>query len=37
MTNNDSMNEPMLAINRKLGYQSEPGIYALVKVINIAS
>lgn len=29
-TNNDSNNAPMLAINRKLGYQSEPGMYGLV-------
>jgi GNAT superfamily N-acetyltransferase len=26
-TNNDSRNAPMLSINRKLGYQPEPGIY----------
>lgn len=30
-TNNDSQNGPMLAINRKLGYQPEPGHYTLVK------
>lgn len=30
-TNNDSQNAPMLAINRKLGYQALPGIYRLVK------
>lgn len=30
-TNNDSQNAPMLAINRKLGYQPEPGYYTLVK------
>ena len=29
-TNNDSENAPMLAINRKLGYQPHPGIYRLV-------
>jgi GNAT superfamily N-acetyltransferase len=28
-TNNDSLNAPMLAINRKLGYQPEPGLYRL--------
>lgn len=30
-TNNDSTNAPMLAINRKMGYQPEPGLYALAK------
>jgi GNAT superfamily N-acetyltransferase len=30
-TNNDSQNGPMLAINRKLGYQPEPGYFTLVK------
>jgi hypothetical protein len=30
-TNNDSENGPMLAINRKLGYQSQPGLYRLIK------
>lgn len=30
-TNNDSRNEPMLAINRALGYIREPGIYRLIK------
>lgn len=33
-TNNDSQNAPMLAINRKLGYVSEPGSYRLIKTIN---
>lgn len=28
-TNNDSLNEPMLAINRKMGYKPEPGKYIL--------
>jgi predicted GNAT superfamily acetyltransferase len=28
-TNNDSENGPMLAINRKLGYQPQPGLYRL--------
>lgn len=28
-TNNDSNNAPMLAINRKLGYKPEPGIYRI--------
>ena len=28
-TNNDSTNMPMLAVNRKLGYRPEPGIYIL--------
>lgn len=30
-TDNDSQNAPMLAVNRKLGYQPEPGIYQLVR------
>jgi GNAT superfamily N-acetyltransferase len=30
-TDNDSLNAPMLAINRKLGYRQEPGIYKLVR------
>ncbi|MCA9958943.1 MAG: GNAT family N-acetyltransferase, partial [Anaerolineales bacterium] len=29
-THNDSRNEPMLAINRKLGYQPRPGEYRLL-------
>jgi RimJ/RimL family protein N-acetyltransferase len=29
-TDNDSQNAPMLAINRKLGYRPEPGIYRLI-------
>jgi GNAT superfamily N-acetyltransferase len=33
-TNNDSNNAPMLAINRKLGYQSEPGVYGLICALN---
>lgn len=33
-TNNDSDNAPMLAINRKLGYQPEPGIYRLVRYMG---
>lgn len=28
-TNNDSENAPMLAVNRKLGYQPEPGFYRM--------
>ena len=30
-TNNNSQNAPMLAINRKLGYRPEPGVYRLIK------
>ncbi len=30
-TNNDAENAPMLAVNRKLGYQSQPGRYLLVR------
>ena len=30
-TNNDSENAPMLAINRKLGYQPEPGYYRMIR------
>ncbi len=33
-TNNDSNNAPMLAINRKLGYQPEPGSYRIRCVLN---
>ena len=31
-TDNDSLNAPMLAINRKLGYEPQPGKYSLIKV-----
>ena len=30
-TNNDSKNAPMLAVNRKFGFQPEPGFYKLIK------
>ena len=33
-TNNDSTNAPMLAINRKMGYRPEPGLYALAKSLR---
>jgi len=33
-THNDSMNGPMLALNRKLGYVPEPGRYTLKKSIK---
>jgi GNAT superfamily N-acetyltransferase len=33
-THNDSLNEPMLAINRKLGYQPRMGKYSLKRVIE---
>lgn len=32
-TNNDSTNEPVLAVNRKLGYKPEPGIYHLLRTL----
>lgn len=32
-TNNDSLNAPMLAINRKLGYEPQPGEYRLKLVL----
>jgi GNAT superfamily N-acetyltransferase len=31
VTNNDSENEPMLAINRRLGYQARSGIFRLLR------
>lgn len=30
-TNNHSVNEPMLAVNRKLGYKAEPGLIGVMK------
>ena len=33
-THNDSKNAPMLAVNRKLGYQPEPGIYRLLCALD---
>jgi GNAT superfamily N-acetyltransferase len=36
-TNNDSLNAPMLTINRKMGYQPEPGKYILQYVPATAS
>lgn len=33
-TNNDSLNAPMLAINRKLGYRPLPGYFRLVKHVT---
>ena len=32
-TNNDSQNAPVLAVNRKLGYKPEPGIYHLLRTL----
>lgn len=36
-THNDSRNEPMLAINRKLGYIPRPGRFHLRKPVEVAS
>jgi len=36
-THNDSNNAPMLAINRKLGYKPEPGIYRLLCALDSKS
>lgn len=33
-TNNDSENAPMLAVNRKLGYVPEPGMYFLIRTLE---
>ncbi len=33
-TNNDSENAPMLAINRKLGYVAQPGLYRLRRTLE---
>lgn len=33
-TNNHSVNERMLAVNRKMGYQPEPGIFLMIQEIN---
>jgi len=33
-TNNDSQNQPMLAINQKLGYLPEPGLYRIRKALG---
>jgi GNAT superfamily N-acetyltransferase len=33
-TDNDSNNAPMLAVNRKLGYQPEPGVYWLTRPLD---
>lgn len=35
-TDNDSLNAPMLAINKKLGYRPQPGKYSLIKVSDQA-
>ena len=32
-TNNDSRNAPVLAVNRKLGYKPEPGIFHLLRTL----
>lgn len=33
-TNNHATNERMLAVNRKLGYQPEPGVYHIEKIVS---
>ena len=33
-TSNDSANAPMLAINAKLGYQRQYGVYTLIKSLS---
>lgn len=33
-TDNDSLNAPMLAVNRRLGYQPLSGVYSLVQELN---
>ena len=35
VTDNDSLNVPMLAINRKMGYQPQPGKYGLVRWLEV--
>jgi GNAT superfamily N-acetyltransferase len=34
-TDNDSLNAPILAINRKMGYQPQPGTYQLVRGLGV--
>ncbi len=34
LTDNDSLNEPILAINQKMGYQPQPGRYSLVSSLQ---
>lgn len=36
-TNNDSLNAPMLAVNRSLGYGPEPGLYHLECILEAAT
>lgn len=36
-TNNDSENAPMLAINRTLGYQPQPGFYRMLRASILTS
>jgi hypothetical protein len=33
-TDNDSLNAPMLAINREMGYRPEPGKLTLARVME---
>ncbi len=34
VTDNDSLNVPILAINSKMGYQPQPGKYLLVRMLG---
>jgi GNAT superfamily N-acetyltransferase len=34
-THNDSNNEPILAVNRRMGYESKPGMYTLTRSMHL--